>query len=247
MERITDCSPIPISRARRAPRSPHLWPIQTLSQPSRSNISCRRIHPCWRKSSALPRCMASAPVEKTSSVMPSRPTRPPWRGWIKLPLPTVTVTAEMSNSPTLTGDDIGKVARKGSNTAANGTYTITSSGSDVWGTSDAFRFDETSLSGNGTIIAQVSSMGDSSAWAKAGVMIRSSNSANAQEVSLMVFTQQHRGHADPPRPPMLKHHPRLSAIRRMNGSSLFAAEARSTDISPPMASTGRWSALSPFR
>jgi regulation of enolase protein 1 (concanavalin A-like superfamily) len=101
-------------------------------------------------------------------------------------LPTVTVTAELSNSPTLTGDDIGKVARSGSNSAANGTYTITSGGSDVWGTSDAFRFDETSLTGNGTIIAQVSSMGDSSAWAKAGVMIRSSNAANAQEVSLMV-------------------------------------------------------------
>jgi regulation of enolase protein 1 (concanavalin A-like superfamily) len=98
----------------------------------------------------------------------------------------VTITAEVATNPTLTGYDIGKVAKAGSNSVANGTYTITSSGSDVWGTSDAARVDETTLTGNGTIIAQVSSMGDSSAWAKAGVMIRSSNAANAQEVSLMV-------------------------------------------------------------
>jgi regulation of enolase protein 1 (concanavalin A-like superfamily) len=98
----------------------------------------------------------------------------------------VTITAEVGGSPTLKGYDLGKVARTGSNSVANGTYTITSSGSDIWGTSDATRMDETTLTGNGTIIAQVSSMGSSSAWAKAGVMIRSSNAADAQEVSMMV-------------------------------------------------------------
>lgn len=100
--------------------------------------------------------------------------------------PVATATTTAASMPVLTGKDIGKVAKAGSNSSSNGTYTITSSGSDVWGTSDSTRVAETSLTGNGTIIAQVSSMGDSSAWAKAGVMIRSSNAADAQDVSLMV-------------------------------------------------------------
>jgi hypothetical protein len=47
-------------------------------------------------------------------------------------------------------------------------------GSDIWGTSDQFRFAYKSLNGNGSIVARVLSVYNSNTWAKAGVMIRQS-------------------------------------------------------------------------
>ncbi|MGB2864808.1 MAG: LamG domain-containing protein, partial [Sedimentisphaerales bacterium] len=55
-----------------------------------------------------------------------------------------------------------------------GTYTITGSGSDIWGTSDEFHFAFKQLEGIGSITAKVESVSDTNPWAKAGVMIRES-------------------------------------------------------------------------
>jgi len=55
-----------------------------------------------------------------------------------------------------------------------GTYTMTGSGADIWGTSDEFHFAFKQLDGIGSIIAKVESVSDSNPWAKAGVMIRDS-------------------------------------------------------------------------
>jgi hypothetical protein len=55
-----------------------------------------------------------------------------------------------------------------------GTYTMSASGVDIWGTSDEFRFAYKQLSGAGSISAQVLSVDDTDDWAKAGVMIRES-------------------------------------------------------------------------
>jgi hypothetical protein len=99
---------------------------------------------------------------------------------------TPVTTAPVTNVTSLSGYDIGTVASKGSNSSSSGTFTVTSGGSDIWGTSDSFRYDETALLGDGTIIAKVSSLSDANAWAKAGVMIRSSLSANAPEVSMLI-------------------------------------------------------------
>jgi hypothetical protein len=86
--------------------------------------------------------------------------------------------------------DIGSVGLSGSNSASNGVYTLTGAGADIYDTSDAFRFDETSLTGNGTIIARVDSITDANAWAKAGLMIRSSLASNASEVSMLISPNQ---------------------------------------------------------
>ncbi len=103
------------------------------------------------------------------------------------PVATAPVTtAPATNVSSLSGYDIGTIASKGSNSSSSGTFTVTSGGSDIWGTSDAFRYDETSLTGNGTIIAKVSSLSDANAWAKAGVMIRSSLAADSAEVSMLI-------------------------------------------------------------
>ena len=53
-----------------------------------------------------------------------------------------------------------------------GTFTITGSGTDIWGVSDEFHFAFKTLSGPGSIIAKVESVENTNDWVKAGVMIR---------------------------------------------------------------------------
>jgi len=53
-----------------------------------------------------------------------------------------------------------------------GTYTMTASGADIWNQADEFHYAYKTLSGAGTIIAKVESVGNTDNWAKCGVMIR---------------------------------------------------------------------------
>ena len=53
-----------------------------------------------------------------------------------------------------------------------GTYTITATGVDIAGTADEFHYAFKTLTGTGTIVAQVLSVQNTDQWAKAGVMIR---------------------------------------------------------------------------
>ena len=53
-----------------------------------------------------------------------------------------------------------------------GVFTMSGMGSDIFKTSDQFRFAYKSLSGNGTIIARVDNLVDTNPWSLAGVMIR---------------------------------------------------------------------------
>jgi regulation of enolase protein 1 (concanavalin A-like superfamily) len=75
--------------------------------------------------------------------------------------------------------DVGDVGTAGSASYSSGVFTVSGSGDDVWGTSDAFHFAYQSLSGDGQIIARVASVADVASWSKAGVMIRGSLAANA--------------------------------------------------------------------
>jgi hypothetical protein len=54
----------------------------------------------------------------------------------------------------------------------DGTIVMNASGSDIWGTSDEFRYAYKELSGAGSITAQVLSVENTDPWAKVGVMIR---------------------------------------------------------------------------
>jgi phosphatidylserine/phosphatidylglycerophosphate/cardiolipin synthase-like enzyme len=83
--------------------------------------------------------------------------------------------------------DIGAVPFAGNASFASGTYTVTGSGADVWGTADAFHFAYTSMTGDRTIIARVASIpANVNTWVKAGVMIRESLSANAAHGFMLV-------------------------------------------------------------
>jgi hypothetical protein len=56
--------------------------------------------------------------------------------------------------------------------APAGTYTMTAEGTDIWGTADQFHYAFKTLNGAGSMEAQVLSVQNTNAWAKAGVMIR---------------------------------------------------------------------------
>jgi N-acetylneuraminic acid mutarotase len=83
--------------------------------------------------------------------------------------------------------DIGDVGLAGSATQANNIYSIQGSGADIFDTRDAFHFVYQPLIGDGEIVARVTSVGPTDAWAKAGVMIRESLSPHAAQ-AMMVLT-----------------------------------------------------------
>jgi hypothetical protein len=56
----------------------------------------------------------------------------------------------------------------------------------VWGTSDAFHYAYTTLTGDGSIVARVVSTSNTAAWVKAGVMIRASLAANSAHAFMLV-------------------------------------------------------------
>lgn len=70
----------------------------------------------------------------------------------------------------------------GSWSMADGVFTVSGSGSDVWGTSDSFRFVHRTLAGDGEIVARLAQLAVNSGThpiAKAGVMLRDSLAPNA--------------------------------------------------------------------
>ncbi len=65
-------------------------------------------------------------------------------------------------------------------------FYVDGSGMDIYGTHDQFHYVYQALNGNGTIIARVRYQTVSSAWAKAGVMIKQSATAGASYVNALV-------------------------------------------------------------
>jgi len=55
---------------------------------------------------------------------------------------------------------------------ASGHIVMGAAGTDIWNTTDEFRFAHKQLNGNGAVIARVETVANTNAWAKAGVMIR---------------------------------------------------------------------------
>lgn len=87
-------------------------------------------------------------------------------------------------------EDVGAVALSGTSTFANGAFSVTGSGTDIWGTGDAFQFVSQPWTGKGSIIAKVTGIGASDPWAKAGVMIRASMSADAAQALTLISSAE---------------------------------------------------------
>ena len=78
-----------------------------------------------------------------------------------------------------TNADIGGPAPAGSGSVNGGVYTVSGSGSDIWGSSDQFHYYYWGMSGDGVMTARVASQSNTDGWAKAGVMIRETLSASS--------------------------------------------------------------------
>ena len=63
-----------------------------------------------------------------------------------------------------------------------GTYTMTSSGADIWNAADHFHFAYRILTGPGSITVRVNSIDNTHDWAKAGIMIRETLDAGSKHV-----------------------------------------------------------------
>jgi len=96
---------------------------------------------------------------------------------------SVTVTSS-STSGTLTGQDVGDVGVTGSTTLNAGVYTVAGSGANIWGSADAFQFAYQPLTGDGAIVARVTSEMNTDSNAQAGIMFRESLAAGAADVIL---------------------------------------------------------------
>ena len=103
---------------------------------------------------------------------------------------SVTVTGPAGVPAPWTAADIGAPALAGSTTYSAGTFTIDASGTDIWGTSDQFRFVYQPISGDVQITARVDSQTVTNEWANSGVMIRTSLAANSA-FAYMTSTAQH--------------------------------------------------------
>jgi hypothetical protein len=71
-------------------------------------------------------------------------------------------------------NDIGSVGQAGSASYSSGSFTVAGSGADIWGIADAFQFASQTVSGDVVVVARVVSEQNTNAFAKAGVMLRSS-------------------------------------------------------------------------
>ncbi|HEY7113574.1 MAG TPA: S8 family serine peptidase [Thermoanaerobaculia bacterium] len=140
----------------------------------------------------------------SSTPTPTRTAAPasPTRTRTLTRTPTRTPSPEPTSTPTppavtWTNKDVGITAPAGSGTVANGVYTVTGSGSDIWYASDQFHFLYQGLTGDGEIVARAANVQDVNAWSKAGVMIRADLTVNAAYAFMLVTPEmgvasQHR-------------------------------------------------------
>jgi len=82
--------------------------------------------------------------------------------------------------------DIGAVGASGAASGNGGSFTVTGAGADVWGTADAFRYVYTTMTGDGSIVAQVASEDYIANWTKAGVMMREALDPSSRHAFMLV-------------------------------------------------------------
>jgi len=70
--------------------------------------------------------------------------------------------------------DIGNPALSGGQSLGDGAWTVTGSGSDIWGASDQFHYVWQTIAGDGSVSARITSQTNTGSCAKAGIMYRAS-------------------------------------------------------------------------
>ena len=82
--------------------------------------------------------------------------------------------------------DVGAVGATGSASGSGGSFTVTGAGADVWGSADAFRYVYRTLTGDGTIVSEVTSEQYVANWTKAGVMMRETLDPGSRQAFMLV-------------------------------------------------------------
>jgi hypothetical protein len=82
--------------------------------------------------------------------------------------------------------DIGSVGAAGAGSGDGSSFTVSGAGADIWGASDAFRYAYTTLTGDGSIVAQVTSVQYVADWTKAGVMMRETLAPGSTHALMLV-------------------------------------------------------------
>jgi hypothetical protein len=82
--------------------------------------------------------------------------------------------------------DIGGPTLVGSGSVAGNTWTVAGGGHDIWNDTDQFHYVYRDLPGDGTIVARVLSQGNTSDWAKSGIMIKQAPQAMSPYVALFL-------------------------------------------------------------
>jgi hypothetical protein len=77
-------------------------------------------------------------------------------------------------------------ATGGSASGTGGSFTVTGAGADIWGNADGFRYVYKTLTGDGSIVARVTSVQFANDWTKAAVMMRATLSAGSPHAMMVV-------------------------------------------------------------
>jgi hypothetical protein len=85
--------------------------------------------------------------------------------------------------------DVGPVSLTGSASFPNGTFTLTGSGAEIWGTADSFQFAYQPLSGDGSIVARLVSLKGGAATQSAGLMVRETLTAGSTNAYIALGQQ----------------------------------------------------------
>jgi len=104
----------------------------------------------------------------------------------------------MPPPPAFTFTPIGTSTTSGFEDFIGHTVTLGARGADIWGASDQFMLANTPRTGDGVLTAEVRSIDNTNAWAKAGVMFRASTAADSAHVSVFItpgkgVAMQYRG------------------------------------------------------
>jgi regulation of enolase protein 1 (concanavalin A-like superfamily) len=89
--------------------------------------------------------------------------------------------------------DIGVVGVAGSASGSGGAFALRGAGDDIWNQADAFHFAYVPLTGDGAIVARVTSLERTHHWAKAGVMMRDTLDAGSRHASMIVSPERGLG------------------------------------------------------
>jgi glucose/arabinose dehydrogenase len=105
---------------------------------------------------------------------------------VSIPL-LITVSAWADLPAGWSDADIGSPGMAGSAGYTNGTWTVGGGGADIWNAADQFNYAYTTVNGDGTIIARVTTLQntDAGGWSKAGIMFRNDSTAGSANVSIV--------------------------------------------------------------